>query len=91
MLSISQRINGLWPCRVLEWSGAVFGIAGAALLASNTAISGYGFVMFFISNLFFILYGCMRQATGIVVMQLVFCVTSVLGIYRWIALLGGPG
>ena len=71
-------------CHVFEWMGAATGVLGALLLAINTPWSGYGFVAFLASNLFWITYGCMRRAFGLVTMQLVFTLTSVIGISRWL-------
>lgn len=76
----------MWTCRTLEWSGAVTGIAGAVLLALNVPYSGIGFVFFLMSNVFLIAYGCLRQASGIITMQVFFSLTSLLGIYRWLVM-----
>ncbi len=69
---------------MIEWLGALFGIAGAALLAFNVPYSGFGFVAFLFSNLFWIAYGITKRSFGILVMQLFFSATSLFGIYRWL-------
>ena len=40
--------------RALEWSGAITGLLGSALLAANLSISGFGFVVYLASNAFWI-------------------------------------
>lgn len=69
---------------VLQWLGCVTGVGGAFLLAVNTPYSGWGFVLFLISNGFWIAYGVNTHARGLVVAQICFTVTSALGIYRWL-------
>lgn len=70
--------------RVLEGCGAVTGLLGAALLAMNDAYSGWGFLAFLASNLFWIAFAIRTDAWGLVVMQTGFVGTSLLGIYRWL-------
>lgn len=69
---------------ILQWLGCITGIAGALLLALNTNKSGWGFVLFLTSNMFWLLFGILTNAPGIVVMQLAFTITSSIGIYRWL-------
>ena len=70
--------------QVLQWFGCLFGLAGALLLATKTNGSGYGFALFLVSNCFWIAFGILTQAPGLVVMQAGFTVTSVLGVWQWI-------
>lgn len=60
------------------------GLLGAALLAMNAAYSGWGFVAFLASNLFWIAFALSSRAWGLVVMQIGFVGTSLLGIFRWL-------
>ncbi|MBH2008939.1 MAG: hypothetical protein I8H71_04470 [Xanthomonadaceae bacterium] len=69
---------------VLQWAGCITGIMGALLLALNTKISGWGFVLFLISNGFWIMYGIETKALGLITTQVVFTLTSLTGIYRWL-------
>jgi len=71
---------------MLEWLGAIFGVVGAGLLAFNVPYSGFGFVAFLLSNIFWIRYGLNTRSFGILTMQLFFTATSLLGIYRWLVL-----
>ena len=70
---------------VLEWTGAIMGFIGAALLASNTRVSPYGWILFLMSNVVWIAYGGIQSAWGLVAMQVGFTFTSLLGIWRWLA------
>ena len=65
---------------LIEWAGTVFGVLGAGLLALNLRYSGWGFVAFLLSSLCWIGYGVLTGAQGLIVMQGVFMITSVLGI-----------
>ena len=69
---------------ITQWLGCFTGIAGAFLLALNNKNSGWGFALFLISNAFWIAYGIETKATGLIVTQSFFSVTSGLGIYRWL-------
>lgn len=50
----------------------------------NSRWSGWGFVVFLLSNAFWIAFGLATQAPGLVVMQLVFTFTSLVGVWRWL-------
>lgn len=68
-----------------EWGGAMTGMAGSTLLALHVAISGYGFLLFLASNLFWLGYGIRTRAWGLVTMQLGYALTSTIGVYRWLS------
>lgn len=68
----------------LQWAGCATGVAGALLLALNTKYSGWGFVLFLISNGFWTAFGIQTNAPGLITTQVIFTATSVLGIYRWL-------
>ena len=55
---------------ILEWGGAVIGLAGAALLATHCKFSRYGWVLFLIANLVFIAWAIQIKATGLLVQQI---------------------
>lgn len=68
---------------LLEWSGSLTGLIGAALLATNSRYSGWGFVSFLLSNFAWGWYGLITQTHGIWLMQAGFMATSLLGLWRW--------
>ncbi len=70
--------------KVYEWMGTIHGIIGSALLALNVNVSGYGFLFYLVSNAFFIFFGLKTRSYGILTLQCVYTVTSVVGIYRWL-------
>lgn len=55
---------------------------GAFLLATNTRISRFGWVAFLVANFAMIGFAWSISATALLLQQLVFTATSVLGIYR---------
>ncbi len=68
----------------IEWIGFATGSAGALLLALRVRCSGWGFVLFLVSNGCWIAYGASAGALGLVLMQIIMTGTSLVGIYRWI-------
>lgn len=68
----------------VEWLGCAFGVLGSGLLALNARCSGWGFVLFFVSNLFWIGFALAHQNYGLLFQQMVFLLTSAIGIYRWL-------
>jgi len=66
----------------LEWMGSILGLIGAFLLATNTTVSRYGWIAFFIANLAMIGFALSIQRYGLFVQQLGFMGTSTLGLYR---------
>ncbi|TFL14069.1 hypothetical protein CSC67_07840 [Pusillimonas caeni] len=71
---------------LFEWSGALLGLCGAALLVAHHRYSGWGFLAFLTSNLCWIAYALFTQTFGLLVMQLGFMLTSVVGLFRWVLL-----
>lgn len=70
--------------RWLELIGTIFGIAGAVLIAANIEISGYGWIGFAISSVTMTGFAYMIKAWGLLALQLCFCATNVLGLWRWL-------
>lgn len=70
---------------VLEWTGTICGIAGAALIASNVRLSPWGWWLFLASSLILSLYGLLIGAYGIMLLNLCFVMTNLLGLARvWV-------
>jgi hypothetical protein len=67
---------------ISEWTGCVFGLLGAFLLATNTAISPYGWGCFLVANFALIFFAKVTQSWGLLLQQIGFLATSFLGIYR---------
>jgi nicotinamide riboside transporter PnuC len=66
----------------LEWIGALSGLLGAFLLATNTHISKYGWVAFLVANIALIGFSIGIDRNGLLLQQLGFMATSLLGLYR---------
>jgi hypothetical protein len=69
---------------ISEWGGCATGLAGAFLLALNTSISGWGFVLFLVSNACWFGYGYLMGAKGLTIQNIGFTASSVTGIVNWI-------
>ncbi len=72
------------PADYCQWGGCLLGLGGAGLLALKNRLSGYGFVLFLLSNIAWIAFGFLTQATGIIVMQIGFTLTSLVGVWQWL-------
>ena len=66
----------------LEWIGAVLGLLGAFLLATHTSISRYGWLAYLGANIAMTGFALAIGAHGLLVQQLGFTATTVLGIHR---------
>ncbi|MCM3583815.1 hypothetical protein M3795_25420 [Ralstonia pickettii] len=67
---------------VLEWAGAAMGLTGAFLLATHSRVSRYGWLWFFAANLAMAGLAIGIGRYGLLVQQLGFTATSLLGIWR---------
>ncbi len=68
----------------IEWLASLSGLCGSGLVAANLPISGWGFVVFLISNAFWIAFAVRGKHWGLLTMQAGFTVTSTLGVFRWL-------
>lgn len=68
----------------IGWFGSITGLLGSLLLALNTSFSGWGFVVFLLSNAAWMTHGIRTKTWSMVVMQLGFTVTSLIGVWRWL-------
>jgi nicotinamide riboside transporter PnuC len=69
---------------MLKWLGAAAGIAGAVLLAANVPASGWGFTLFLVSSLSWAITAWWDREGALLVLQLAFTATNILGVYRWL-------
>jgi hypothetical protein len=72
----------------IEYIAAAFGIVGTLLLALNGKRAGWGFVAFLASNTGWIWFAIAKDLDGLLLQQIAFTATSLLGIWRWFEL--GP-
>jgi hypothetical protein len=68
----------------LDKLGSFFGIVGAILISINIPESKYGFVILLFSAIFWIIESIKEKLTPLLWMNIVFFMTDMIGIYRWI-------
>lgn len=66
----------------VEWLAALFGMTGAMLLATQFH-PGWGFAAFLASNAAWINFSLQRRMRGLLLQQIVFALTSLLGLWNW--------
>ena len=67
----------------IEWTGCAFGLLGALLLAINCRFSRWGWVAFLLSNVAWIAYSVLIGAQGLLLQQMGFTITSLIGLRQW--------
>lgn len=67
----------------ISWAGSLFGVVGAGTLALNMPWSGIGWYIFLGSNSSWIAYALFKRVPSLLLMQIAFTLTSLLGVYRW--------
>ena len=73
---------------IAEWTGCALGILGAFLLATNSRFSAWGFVSFLLSNVAWIVFALAEDKSGLLIQQVCFTGTSLLGLWQWRGKLG---
>lgn len=66
-----------------QWMGCIFGMAGSVRLAIPGRAAALGFVAYLVSNAFWISFALMTQAPGLLLMQVFFTCSSLLGLWLW--------
>jgi len=67
----------------IEWVGCITGLSGSILLATNSRYSQWGWIILIVSNIIWIIYGVLTHANGLIIQQIGFIITSMIGIWRW--------
>lgn len=76
ILNLSKEMS---PC---EFTGSLFGLIGAFLVATHGLYADFGFIAFLISNVFFIRFALMNGYFAFLLMQAGFTITSLIGVYQ---------
>ena len=76
-----NQISWLGPAK---WIGTLAGIAGAVLVALNTEVSGYGFLLFLASSFLWCAAGVAQRDDSLILLQATFVIINIIGIYRWL-------
>lgn len=72
------------PSTIIEIAAASAGILGSLLLALNGARAGWGFVAYLASNAGWIAFAILHDYSAMLVQQLAFSASSLLGIWVWL-------
>lgn len=65
-----------------EWSGSILGLLGAFLLATHSRVSRYGWVAYLLANFAMIAFAYELDRRGLLIQQLGFTATSLLGLRK---------
>lgn len=69
---------------MIRWIGTIAGICGGVLIALNIAISKYAFLIFLVSSISWLIQGYKNKDNALVLLNIVFIVIDLIGIYRWL-------
>ena len=67
---------------VFEWTGSLLGLLGALLLATHSRLSRFGWIAFIAANVATIVFAIGISRYGLLLQQIGFTATSLLGLYR---------
>jgi len=66
----------------IDWLGSILALMGAFLLATNSRFSAYGWIFFLLSNTAWIIFSIREDNAPLLLMNIGFTLTSLLGLYR---------
>lgn len=70
--------------KFLRWFGTACGLAGAALIAANVSVSGWGFVIFLGNSVPWAIVGLRRRDHALALLNAGFTAVNILGVVRWL-------
>ena len=83
--SSSGKVDKTTIAKGLQFSSSFFAVAGGTLLASNTEVSKYGFILLALSSGQMLGTSILTQNRSLMVYSAsVFCFVDCLGVYRWL-------
>ena len=68
----------------VKWFGTVTGLVGAAILALNIPISGWGWVLFALSSVSWTTAGLTMRDWSLALLQGGFLIVDLVGVWRWL-------
>jgi drug/metabolite transporter (DMT)-like permease len=68
-----------------KWIGTAAGVCGAILIALNLGVVAYGFALFLVSSVLWGAVALVQRELSLIVLQSVFTVVNVMGLWRWAA------
>lgn len=71
---------------VIQWLATISGIIAAVMVATNLSarITGWGFVVFTGSSIFWIAFGVLKQEPPLTIQNAVLLVVNLIGIWRYL-------
>lgn len=79
---LSSAAAGAQRLVLVQWLAATFGMAGAMLLAMQIH-PAWGFGAFLVSNCAWLAFASRQRLRGLLVQQIVFGLTSLIGLWNW--------
>lgn len=67
-----------------DWIGTATGVPAALILASNIGFQGLAFCIFIVSVLCFIYVAMVKKIQGMLIMNVIFLLINIWGVWRWI-------
>ena len=71
--------------RVLRWSATAVAIVAAILVASNTEVTKWGFVLFTVASVLWVGAGLADRIYSLATLNAVLLVVNLVGVWRWFA------
>jgi hypothetical protein len=71
--------------RVLRWSATAAAIVAAILVASNTEVTKWGFVLFTVASVLWVGAGLADRIYSLATLNAVLLVVNLVGVWRWFA------
>ena len=71
--------------RVLRWSATAAAIVAAILVASNTEVTKWGFVLFTLASVLWVAAGLADRIYSLATLNAVLLVVNLVGVWRWFA------
>jgi hypothetical protein len=65
------------------WLGTATGISGGILVALNFEFSKFGYILFMVSAISWVIQGLKNQDNSLVLLNTVFVCVNMLGLYHW--------
>jgi hypothetical protein len=69
--------------KVLSTLGLAAGVIGALMVASNTGLFLFGYLLFFSSSTAWIIYAARTKQMNLLIMNIIFGVINAMGIYNF--------
>jgi hypothetical protein len=83
--SLTRQLYDSTLAKFLHYSSSACAVAGGTILASNTEVSGYGFILLALSSSQMLISSMLVQNKRLIIYSAsLFIFVDCLGIYRWV-------